>query len=158
MSFSVRNIDAFSHRHYSRIVDTSNPAIVKLISRKESLSMQHRQAKQISRRRLALAMLCLLAHGLLVNAIHFHIPGGQQPQPARSRLKAVQKSDSNNPLSGSHTECVSCRLQRNFVSDVVPTAVHFDLVTQSLTWGLFIPEPALQDSFSLFSSRAPPAV
>ncbi len=104
------------------------------------------------------AILCLIAHALLVNAIHFHITGCQEIAPNGPTLTASHQSDSNSPFAGGHTECLSCRLQRNFVSDVRPISLFFDSLPEPLARELLISEPRLQISFSIFSSRAPPIV
>lgn len=104
------------------------------------------------------ALLCLIAHALLVNAIHFHITGSQEVALNGPTLKTSHQNDSSNPLAGGHTECLSCRLQRNFVSDVRPISFLFDSLPEPLTRELFISEPRLQLSFPIFSSRAPPIV
>jgi hypothetical protein len=103
------------------------------------------------------ALLCLIAHALLVNAIHVHL-ACQEIAPAGPTLRASHQNDSNGSPASGHTECLSCRLQRNFVSDVRPISALFDYLPLSPMRELLILEPQLQGSFPIFSSRAPPIV
>ncbi|MEW6210186.1 MAG: hypothetical protein AB1631_17600 [Acidobacteriota bacterium] len=122
--------------------------------------MRSKGAKSIPGMRPArtVALLCLIAHALLVNAIHVHITGCQEAAPAGPILKSSHHNDSNSSPASGHTECLSCRLQRNFVSDVRPISYLFDSLPEPLTRELLISEPRLQTFFSIFSSRAPPIV
>lgn len=131
-----------------------------LLGGASEFSMRSKRAKSLLGIRPArtVALLCLITHALLVNAIHFHITGIQEAAPNCSTLKTSHQNDSSNPFAGGHTECLSCRLQRNFVSDIRPLSFLFDSLPEPLAREFLISEPRLQLSFSIFSSRAPPIV
>jgi hypothetical protein len=104
----------------------------------------------------AFALFSLTAHAALINAIHFHSFTDQHAASSIATLARNHPSDSNRPAEGGHADCLSCRLQRNFIADVLPPSVLFDPVSEPLTRQHFFSEPHIQSTYSTFSSRAPP--
>jgi len=105
----------------------------------------------------SLALLCLLAHAFIVSATHFHKPA---PPCDFSYLSgpqlAEQGSCNDNRGAASDTDCPSCVLQRNFVSDVRIPCFVIDLTPESIIGEAFLLEPHLHDPYLISSSRAPP--
>jgi hypothetical protein len=68
----------------------------------------------------SLLLLALFGHAFVVSATHFHrVPladGASASAGVGERGEAGQS-----PASGGHAECLLCRLQRNYVSDLQHT-------------------------------------
>ena len=75
----------------------------------------------------ALLLLVLTGHAFVVSATHFH--PGRQPVALDSAggAQAVQLADAQtSPPAAGHEQCLLCRLQRNFVSDLQHSAPALD--------------------------------
>jgi hypothetical protein len=104
-------------------------------------------------------LLCLVLHAFFVSVTHFHYSAQSEGAPAQSSIRACEgHSEHNAPGAGGHSNCLSCRLQRNFVSDLTPSSI---ILEQSS--GLAVSEPMLSEAhshgpFLVLSDRAPPSV
>jgi hypothetical protein len=103
------------------------------------------------------ALLFLVAHAFIVNTTHFHKPA---PPCDLSYLSGPQISEqgscSDNRHTASDTDCPSCVLQRNFVSDVRIPCLVIDLALESIAREAIFLEPRLCGTYLVPSSRAPP--
>jgi hypothetical protein len=68
-----------------------------------------------------LLLLALFGHAFFVSATHFHrVVRAEGASPVAS---VGERGDSGQtPASGGHAECLLCRLQRNYVSDLQQTS------------------------------------
>ncbi len=67
-----------------------------------------------------LLLLALFGHAFFASATHFHrvrSAGGSSPVASVGEREGAQQS----PTSGGHAECLLCRLQRNYVSNLQHT-------------------------------------
>ena len=104
----------------------------------------------------AAVLLCLIAHASLATITHHH-GGSQNVSKATScSFEAGPSSDSNRPLRKGADECVSCGLQRNFVSDVRPVSIPPDVSAEPITREFFISHPTCNGISLVLSDRAPP--
>lgn len=105
----------------------------------------------------SLVLLALVAHAFIVNATHFHKPA---PPCDLSYLSGPQISEqgscSDNRHAASDSDCPSCVLQRNFVSDVRLPCPVIDLRPETIAREAFLLEPSLCGPYLVYSSRAPP--
>lgn len=89
--------------------------------------MQARNERKL--RTVSLALLCLIAHALFVNLTHHHPIARATPGLATAPFTAADTSGSNPaPDSGSDAHCLSCLLQRHFVSPTYPVPVLLGLI------------------------------
>ena len=74
-----------------------------------------------SRTATGIVLLVLMAHAFVASTTHFHrLAWASAPGFSRSVLSA-NEDQQNAPPAGGHTQCLICRLQRNFVSDLQQT-------------------------------------
>lgn len=71
-----------------------------------------------SRRAAGLLLLALTVHAFVASATHFHSLTSPGAQPAQSSFQSNEQRGQNAPLSGDEKQCLLCRLQQNFVSEV----------------------------------------
>ncbi|HYH84748.1 MAG TPA: hypothetical protein VEX60_04645 [Pyrinomonadaceae bacterium] len=65
-----------------------------------------------------LVLLVLMAHAFVASTSHFHrLAGATAPVYSGAALSANEESQ-DAPPAGGHAQCLVCRLQRNFVSDL----------------------------------------
>lgn len=104
-----------------------------------------------------LALLCLMAHALFICFTHFHDAGGKRLTAATASVQASSNSDSNDaPDSTGDSHCLSCRLQRNFISDSHTAPVIIEAIKEPLSCESFL---LIHNSRGLrlaLSTRAPP--
>jgi hypothetical protein len=104
-----------------------------------------------------LALLCLMAHALFVCFTHFHDAGQPPHGPESTSVHASSNSDPHGgPGSAGDSHCLSCRLQRNFVSDVHAGSVIVEPILEPLNREIFLSTPHSRGLSLLISSRAPP--
>lgn len=119
------------------------------------------QAQRFVRSRAAagLLLLALTAHAFVAGATHFHLI----PQPGASSAQAALRNEEGRhegaPLGGHEKQCLLCRLQRNFVSELNQAA----LVIAAPPARTPVPErlrevAARAGSVLLRQGRAPPSV
>lgn len=115
-----------------------------------------RQRKGVSALK-SLGLLLLVTHAFIVSTTHFHKPA---PPCDLSYLSGPQLSQQgscdDNQGAQSDTDCPSCILQRNFVSDVRIIPLVINLTPQSIIREAFLLDPRLHDTCLISSSRAPP--
>ena len=107
----------------------------------------------------AVVLLWLIAHTSLVSVIHHH-PGAAPVVPgAEFRVEASQGHDSNGS-SGTRRDgcCLSCCLQRNFVTSVRPISIPPDLSPIPVAPEMFISKPCSNGVTLVLSNRAPPSL
>jgi hypothetical protein len=69
----------------------------------------------------SLLLLALFGHAFFAGATHFHrVRGAVGASPVA--CAGTRDDAGQSPSSGSHAECLLCRLQRNYVSDLQHTA------------------------------------
>lgn len=87
----------------------------------ERLSIQARKFVR-SRAGAGLLLLALTAHAFVAGATHVHRIPQPGPSPAAAALRSGEDRGESAPLGGEEKQCLLCRLQRNFVSDLQQAA------------------------------------
>jgi hypothetical protein len=105
-----------------------------------------------------LALLCLVAHALFLSATHFHSVARTDSSLTAVHITAAGGDSHGATDTGSESHCHSCCLQRNFIADVRPPSIFFDLVHKGPSYEVFLSEPSLCGPFLTLSDRAPPLV
>jgi hypothetical protein len=79
-----------------------------------------RRGKRLVRSRAALGLLLLAvtAHAFVAGATHFHRRAVSGAQPSQAALHGDEGGSRGAPLAGDEAQCLLCRLQRSFVSDL----------------------------------------
>jgi hypothetical protein len=80
----------------------------------------------------SLVLLVLVAHALFVCVTHHHERTRIPSEFAIATLTAEDGDSSNTPDSNSDSHCLSCRLQRNFVSNVNSSSLTMELPQEAL--------------------------
>src|SRR6266496_3591920 len=102
-------------------------------------------------------MLCLLAHAFLVSVTHHHNSPRDRSTRATANVTADNsRSSGATPGSAGDAHCLSCRLQRNFASNVHPASVVVQLLQEPLCREISPTEPRSSGACFIFSDRAPP--
>ena len=65
-----------------------------------------------------LLLLALTAHAFVASATHFHRGAYASAQSASAALLDEQRDGLSAPLAGDDAQCLLCRLQRDFVSEL----------------------------------------
>jgi len=113
----------------------------------------------IARRAVPLAMLFLMAHGLVVCALHRHGPQAKAESATGLRLFGDDESHSSNRTTpGPDSGCVSCRMQRTFASDVRTPSMALVLPSEPVRFEMRPPLSFRNDLWLAPSDRAPPLV
>ena len=115
------------------------------------------RGKQNSNAIRTLALLCLIAHALFVSATHFHSIG-RSDLSAAAQIAATDSGSHGATDTSGDSHCVSCRLQRNFISDLRTPSVILELIPKGLICETFVSTPYLRGPFLTVSDRAPPLV
>src|SRR5436190_4402726 len=115
--------------------------------------------KRSSRSRvIGLVMLGLIAHAVFVSVTHHH-PSG--PHLVASKSASFIGNDGRGsdtaPDSSTDSHCLSCRLQRNFVSNFGSPPVVFQPLEQCSNRETILCAPFSKGSSLLLFGRAPPA-
>jgi hypothetical protein len=101
-------------------------------------------------------MLCLVAHAVLVCALHHH----SAPQRAQSGSAALLPDDEHHsghePVSAGDSHCLTCRLQRDFTAGLRPPTVTVETLRASVDHQTRLLEPRSRGSLLVLSDRAPP--
>ncbi|HEX8282631.1 MAG TPA: hypothetical protein VF588_04720 [Pyrinomonadaceae bacterium] len=71
-----------------------------------------------SRAAAGLLLLVVTAHAFVAGSTHFHRRAGSAAQPSHAVLHGSEGGDRGVPSSGDEAQCLLCRLQRSFVSDL----------------------------------------
>ncbi|HKY03492.1 MAG TPA: DUF2946 family protein [Blastocatellia bacterium] len=105
------------------------------------------------------ALLCLVAHAVLVSATHYHIAPYPAKKSASAALESRREGDQNRPHgSDNHNHCLSCRLHRNFVFGIHSSAVVLDFAPGPVVRETFVLQSHSSEPFFISASRAPPLV
>lgn len=112
-----------------------------------------------SRAAAGLLLLALTAHAFVAGSTHFHRPAQPGASPAQAAAQGGDERRQGAPLAGDEKQCLLCRLQRNFVSDLQHAALLI-APPPALTRGheLLQAQPARVGSVLLRQGRAPPSV
>ena len=105
-----------------------------------------------------LALLCLVAHALFVSATHFHSVDPTDAPRAAVRIDATNGGPHGATDEGGDSHCLSCCLQRNFISDVRSPSLFFELTAKGPICETYLSEPCSCGPFLILSDRAPPLV
>jgi hypothetical protein len=108
-------------------------------------------------RAIAPVLLCLVAHALLVSITHHHgfKAGSDQSSIVVSASETGDRGAGS--MSGDGSDCLSCSLQRNFVSDLQPFAVAYESLPGSETTEIRSTSRLPNGPSLTTSDRAPPA-
>jgi hypothetical protein len=102
-------------------------------------------------------LLCLMAHALFVCFTHHHNALADSSSLATACVSATGDSDSGNSTdSNGDAHCLSCRLQRNLVSDRHADSFIVAPIPDALSRDERLAQPHSQRFFISFSGRAPP--
>jgi hypothetical protein len=100
-------------------------------------------------------MLFLILHAAFVSVTHHH---AVRPAPTTSNIVSGDAGDSHTaPDSNGDAHCLSCRLQRNFVSNIGASAVVLQPLEESSIREAILCVAYSKDSSLLLFGRAPPA-
>ena len=104
-------------------------------------------------------MLCLVAHGLLVDLTHHHSLKLGRDSAAGS-VAEIQRSPDAPGESGSSREsaCPSCRLHNTFSSQGRSSSVTIEFAARAVDYVALTLEPHTEGVPLLLASRAPPLV
>lgn len=112
-----------------------------------------------SRGAAGLLLLALTAHAFVAGSTHFHRLAQPGAGPARAAAQSGEGRGSGAPLAGDEKQCLLCRLQRDFISDLQHAAL---LIAPPLarTQGheLLHEQVALSGPVLLRQGRAPPSI
>ncbi|HVG21849.1 MAG TPA: hypothetical protein VNI02_22630 [Blastocatellia bacterium] len=103
-----------------------------------------------------LALLCLMAHALFVCFTHFHDAGQSRQSSATANVQASGGNPHGAPDSTGDSHCLSCRLQRNFVSDTHTSSVIVEPIREPLNREIFLSAPHSRGLSLLIYGRGPP--
>lgn len=76
-----------------------------------------------SRAAVGLLLLVVTAHAFVASATHFHAGAVTGAQTTQAAVHGDEGGGGGVPLSGDEAQCLLCRLQRSFVSDLQSTAL-----------------------------------
>jgi hypothetical protein len=112
-----------------------------------------------SRAAAGLLLLALTAHAFVAGATHFHRPAEAGAGGAPAAVQSGEERGQGAPLAGDEKQCLLCRLQRNFVSDLQHAALLI-APPPSLTLGheLLQEQAARVGPALLRQGRAPPSI
>lgn len=102
-------------------------------------------------------MLFILAHAFFVSVTHHHKSVQSPVFAAIASVSADYNGGSGTaPESTSDAHCLSCRLQRNFTSNVHPVSMAVQSLQEPLRREASLCALGLPGSCFIFSNRAPP--
>ena len=104
----------------------------------------------------SLALLCLVAHALFVCVTHHHDRPSGHESLATVSFTAEEGDSSSTPDSSNESNCLSCRLQRNFVSNVNSSSLAIELPQEALLRENVSTDPHSYSCLLLLSGRSPP--
>jgi len=71
-----------------------------------------------SRAAVGLLLLIVTAHAFVASATHFHVRALTDAQTSQAAVHGDEGGGRRAPLAGDEAQCLLCRLQRSFVSDI----------------------------------------
>lgn len=111
-----------------------------------------------SRAAVGLLLLVVTAHAFVASATHFHVRALPDAQTSQVAVHGDEGGGRSAPLAGDEAQCLLCRLQRSFVSDlqyatlaVAPPSAH------ALDYAALRNVSARASRSLLPSGRAPPS-
>jgi hypothetical protein len=112
-----------------------------------------------SRAAAGLLLLLVTAHAFVAGATHFHAIVFADAQTSRAAVHGDERGGPGVPLSGDEAQCLLCRLQRSFVSDLrsatlAPAPPSADALGHATPTNV----AALASRSLMPSGRAPPSV
>jgi hypothetical protein len=112
-----------------------------------------------SRAAVGLLLLVVTAHAFVAGATHFHVRALSHTQTTQAALYGDEDGSRSVPLAGDEAQCLLCRLQRSFVSDLQGTTLAVaPPSTEALGYDA-LRNVSVRASRSLLpSGRAPPSV
>lgn len=114
--------------------------------------------KRNTRSRLtSIAMLVLLAHAFLVSVTHHHSSHPYATEATASITNDARGESGTTPGSAGDAHCLSCRLQRNFSTNVHPPSVIVQPLQEPLSRQTALCVSCATGSYYILSDRAPPA-
>jgi len=109
-------------------------------------------------RAAGLLLLVLTAHAFVASATHFHRLTNQGVQPTHAAFQNREERGQNVPLAGDDKQCLLCRLQRNFVTDIQQaTIIVAPPTVWTLSYDILHDVPAHASCTLLRTGRAPPS-
>ncbi len=78
-----------------------------------------------SRAAASLLLLVVTAHAFVAATTHFHVRSVTSPQTSQVALRGDESEGRSLPLAGDDAQCLLCRLQRSFISDLQFAALAF---------------------------------
>jgi hypothetical protein len=100
-----------------------------------------------------------MAHALFVCFTHHHDARPERFPPAAASVTATEDGNSGRSTdSNGDSHCLSCRLQRSFVSDTHTASLIVTTITEALSREAFSSAPHSRKPSLLLSGRAPPLV
>jgi hypothetical protein len=134
-------------------------ASCEMLSSSLLMSISRRQPKRMRSRAKTLALLCLVAHSLFVMTTHHHRADTWPSTAVIDSMDSKGGNDSGRPIgANSDVDCLSCRLQHNFVSDLYTASLVVEPLATSLSFETFTPDRPSRGVRLLLPSRAPPLV
>ena len=103
---------------------------------------------------VALGLALLIAHAAVVSVVHHHAAASSSAA-GRPVISAAGNSD-DSPLSNGDSQCLSCSLQRNIVSEAKPAPILVEIVLHSGHSGSVYSATASKGTILVLSNRAPP--
>ena len=101
-----------------------------------------------------LVMFCLIAHALLVSFTHHH--GHQQIQTPPATVSVSSSESHGSSTANGESDCLSCRLQRNFNSFTHPASTVIENLQAHLNRHALLSDLYCHTLPLILSSRAPP--
>ena len=112
-----------------------------------------------SRAAVGLLLLVVTAHAFVASATHFHVRALPHAQTTQAVFHGGGEGSRSVPLAGDEAQCLLCRLQRSFVSDLQGTT--FAVAppsTEALDYDALHNVSARASRSLLPSGRGPPSV
>ena len=112
-----------------------------------------------SRAAVGLLLLVVTAHAFVAGATHFHVRALSHAQTTQAALHSDEEGSRSVPLAGDEAQCLLCRLQRSFVSDLQSTTLSVaPPSTEALDYDALRNVSARASRSLLPSGRGPPSV
>jgi hypothetical protein len=107
---------------------------------------------------VGLLLLVVTAHAFVASATHFHRRAVSDAQSSHAVLHGDERGGQSVPLAGDEAQCLLCRLQRSFVSDLQSaTLAVAPPTTDALSYAALGNVSARVSRSLLRSGRAPPS-
>lgn len=107
----------------------------------------------------AFFLLGVFLHALWISAFHHHaIPGQSRANITRSELSSSSPVEDSRQHAAGDSQCLSCRLQRDFASKIRPSAPQLFAALQAPRREIALVDPIPCGSPLNVSNRAPPSL